>query len=229
MPNNISVRMIKIVAEGLGELAEEVVFVGGATTGLYVKNIQIAPEIRQTDDVDCIIEIQSRHSYIELEEKLRQKGFVNDQKVICRWNYRGIVVDIMPTDESILGFSNRWYSAGIANAVSIKLEASVTVSILSLPYFIGCKLEALFSRGLGDLRFSKDFEDIVFLFNYANSISDEIQRADVLLKEYIQQKCKALLQMPILKEAIFCVLPLGENEPEYIDKILQSFHNLAID
>src|SRR4028119_950961 len=33
---------------------------------------------------------------------------------LCRWQYEGISIDVMPCDESVLGFSNRWYKPGIA-------------------------------------------------------------------------------------------------------------------
>ncbi|WP_156785488.1 MULTISPECIES: hypothetical protein [Cyanophyceae] len=32
---------------------------------------------------------------------------------LCRWLYQDLIVDIMPCDAKILGFSNRWYQAGI--------------------------------------------------------------------------------------------------------------------
>jgi hypothetical protein len=28
---------------------------------------------------------------------------------MCRWRRDGVVVDVMPVDERILGFSDRWY------------------------------------------------------------------------------------------------------------------------
>ena len=42
-----NVEMLEIVAEGLGELLDEVVFVGGATVTLYVTD-PAAPEARPT-------------------------------------------------------------------------------------------------------------------------------------------------------------------------------------
>lgn len=38
-----------------------------------------------------------------------QKAPVPDVTPICRWTYDDEIVDIMPDDPSILGFSNRWY------------------------------------------------------------------------------------------------------------------------
>lgn len=84
MPADTNIKMIKTVVYGLGELSKEIVFVGGAVTELYIEDKSQISEIRQTDDVDCIIEITSRKKYADLEEQLRKQKFENDQKVICR-------------------------------------------------------------------------------------------------------------------------------------------------
>jgi len=47
--------MLKIVANKLGELNKEVVYVGGCATALLV-NDPLAMDVRTTLDVDCIIE-----------------------------------------------------------------------------------------------------------------------------------------------------------------------------
>src|ERR1017187_3777736 len=157
-----NVDLIEIVAKGLGPLRTEVVFVGGATTSFYVKD-SVVKSIRATDDVDCIIEMASRNEYYKISEKLRNSGFkevAEDKSPLCRWRFSGVLVDIMPTDPAILGFSNKWYKDGIANAQTIKLPSKIEIAILSLPYFLATKLEAFKGRGKGDYRCSNDIEDI---------------------------------------------------------------------
>ena len=222
MPLTTNVEMIKTVVAGLDELAKDVVFIGGAITELYIEDKSQISEVRQTDDVDCIIEMSSRKKYADLEEQLRKQKFVNDQKIICRWHYAGVTVDIMPTDETILGFSNRWYSEGILHSIPYEIEKGIVIQILTIPYFIGCKLEALFNRGMQDIRLSKDLEDIVFLLNYGIKVRTDNQ----VLNEYISMKCKILLDNPGLKEAIYCVLPAGENDKEFVDNIIQELHEI---
>lgn len=214
--------MIKKVADGLGDLVNEVVFVGGAVTELYIEETSQISEIRQTDDVDCIIEITSRIKYVNLEERIRKQGFENDRKMICRWHYEGITVDIMPTDPKVLGFSNQWYKEGIAHSIYFTLNKNITIRILSISYFIACKLEALFNRGMSDLRLSKDLEDIVFLLN--NNVT--ITETNPTLSNYISDKVSILLARQELREAIFCVLPFGENDPEYVDHVIAALNNL---
>jgi predicted nucleotidyltransferase len=221
MQQSTNTEMIKTVLIGLGELVNEVVFVGGAITELYVENKSQISEVRPTDDVDCIIEITSRKKYADLEDQLRKQKFENDRKIICRWHYQGVIVDIMPTDETILGFSNRWYSEGIAHSITYEIEKNKTIKLLAIPYFIGCKLEALFNRGMSDLRLSKDLEDIVFLLNYGVKVNTNNKS----LKEYISNKFEILLSKPELREAISCVLPYGENETEYVDQIIKELIN----
>ncbi len=102
--------MITIIADGLEELNEEVVYVGGVVAELYADEV-VLDEIRPTGDVDVIVQVLSRTQLPLIEEKLRQKGFQNDTSSgapICRWIYKSILLDLMPDNEKILGFSNRW-------------------------------------------------------------------------------------------------------------------------
>lgn len=119
---------IKAVNEVLIGLKQEFVFVGGATVSLYNSNPEIVSDIRPTDDVDVIIELASYGGYAEIDEKLRALGFKNDiaSGVICRYHIQGIIVDIMPTDPKVIGFSNRWYPEGFANAIDFKLDGDTT-------------------------------------------------------------------------------------------------------
>ncbi len=219
--------MIKTVVTGLGKMANDVVFVGGAITEFYIENKSLISELRQTDDVDCIIEVASRKNYSDLEEQLRKQKFENDRKIICRWHYQGIIVDIMPTDARILGFSNRWYSEGILHSISYQIDKNMAIKILSIPYFIGCKIEALFNRGMRDLRLSKDLEDIVFLINYGVKVKADTVNNNAL-KKYINNQFKILLSKSELREAIFCVLPFGENDEAYVDNIIKELTMLTI-
>jgi len=111
MPNT-NIEMLQIVAKGLGNLKSDMVFIGGAVAELYASN-PAASEIRPTMDVDCVVELSSRIANAKLEKNLRTKGFANDiskDAPICRWIYKHIKVDIMPTNPNVLGFSNIWYT-----------------------------------------------------------------------------------------------------------------------
>jgi len=164
-----NIEMIQEVAKALQELNNDVVFVGGTTVALYL-NSETAGEIRPTDDVDVIIEIFSAAKYSALSEKLLGLKFSPDlskNAPICRWKYLGIIVDIMPLDEKVLGFSNKYYKSGFKHKEELKLPNGTTIFILPLAYFLATKLEAFFNRGAKDPRFSKDLEDIVALLSEA--------------------------------------------------------------
>ncbi|MDQ6971438.1 MAG: hypothetical protein Q9M30_02195, partial [Mariprofundaceae bacterium] len=94
--------MLQEVAAGFGPLLGDIVFLGGCATGLMIVD-QAAPDIRASDDVDVIIETVTRHDYHDFSEQLRQQGFIEDRRdnaPMCRWLYKGIKVDVMPTDSS---------------------------------------------------------------------------------------------------------------------------------
>jgi len=112
MNHQNNIYRIKTVYEALDELQNTVVFVGGATVSFYAD--QQTFEVRETDDVDVIIEILNYAAHANLEEQLREKGFANDimSKVRCRYKVKGITVDIMPTTDIAMGFENLWYELG---------------------------------------------------------------------------------------------------------------------
>ena len=50
------IRAIETIALALGDLNDQVVYVGGAVVGLYVDDPG-APEVRPTKDIDVVLEI----------------------------------------------------------------------------------------------------------------------------------------------------------------------------
>ena len=69
--------------------------------------------------VDVIVELGSWADYVHLQERLRERGFQEDRSEgapLCRWVTQGIKIDVMPTREEILGFTNRWCTAAMQDA-----------------------------------------------------------------------------------------------------------------
>lgn len=209
----------------LEELATEVLFVGGAAVSLYAD--RPADEVRPTDDVDVVIELAHYKDYAALEEKLRAKGFVNDREsgVICRYIIHGIIVDVMPTEETILGFRNRWFPEGVAHAMQVKIEENYLINILSPPYFIASKLDAFSDRGDNDGRLSPDFEDIVFVLNNRTAIWEEMNTAPDNVNQYLKEKLGKLLNKPYIDEWISSHLSF--NEQRRVTFILGGLHTLT--
>ena len=147
------IRALESIAEGLKDRLTEFVFVGGAVTELYSSK-SLVDEYRPTTDVDCITQIHTRSRYYQLEDYLRSRGFRNDidSGVICRWIFKGILVDVMPTDPKILGFSNQWYDDGCNHLLSYQLPSGTWINLFAAPWYIATKTEAVLTRGNKDLR-----------------------------------------------------------------------------
>lgn len=213
MPST-NILMLQTVANGLGDLKDEMVFVGGAVAELYADN-PAASEIRPTIDVDCVIEISSRLAFARLEEKLRARGFTNDTSEgahICRWIYKNIKVDIMPTDINVLGFSNQWYEEGIEIKIAKTLPNGTEVFIFPAEYYLAAKFEAHKDRGGTDLRQSHDFEDIIYILDNCSNIIDNINNSNPNVKMYLKEECQNLLENPNITEGIESTLPYGSGE-----------------
>ncbi len=126
-----NLELLEIAAESLRPLLPEIVFVGGCATGLLVTDPGAAP-VRRTYDVDVIAEIGSYAEYTIFSERLRALGFQEDASEgapLCRWQYQGLLLDVMPLDAKILGFSNRWY----ADALRAKQRANSKVVQMVMP------------------------------------------------------------------------------------------------
>ncbi len=212
MSHRENIARIKAVHYALGELAKDVVFVGGATVSLY--STRPETETRPTDDVDIVIELLHYRDYAAIEEKLRSKGFVNDigSGIICRYIIHGIIVDVMPTSENVLGFKNKWYPEAFAHAMSLTLEEGLSVRIFSAPYFLATKLEAFFDRGENEGRFSTDFEDIVHVLNNRLTIWEEIKDEDESVKQYLKKEFQKLLDQKYIDEWISAHLEYSEQK-----------------
>jgi hypothetical protein len=210
---SVNITMLQTVANGLGELNKDIVFVGGAVAELYA-NDPAASDIRPTLDVDCVIELRTRLQHSRLEENLRTRKFVNDTSKgvpICRWVYKGILVDVMPTDENILGFSNKWYVEGIENKITKILPDGTEIFVFSPEYYLVTKFEAHKSRGGNDLRQSHDFEDIIYILDNCPDLLDSIAKANLSVKTYLREECQSLLENDSLTEGIESALPFGSD------------------
>jgi len=196
---------LAIVARRLNDLGlNDVVFVGGATIGLLLTD-EAAPKVRSTLDVDVVTPTATRSAYYALEAKLRAAGFeqpFGEGIPICRWLIEGVPVDIMPVDEALLGFSNRWYRPLVEHALPMELPTGETIRVASAPYIVATKLEAFNGRGRGDHRMSHDLEDIIVLLDGRPELGAEIASAPNDAREFIAQTFGALLRNPEFVDAI---------------------------
>jgi len=135
------------VVHKLGDLANDLVFIGGSVIGLYIKD-QNVTGIRPTKDVDCVVEATSRAEYEIISKKLRAKGFNEDSQsdVIGRFRSGPLILDVIPTDKKILGYSNRWYESGIRSSITIDLGGALKLRVFAVPYLMASKVDAFKGR-----------------------------------------------------------------------------------
>lgn len=217
---DINLMQLEAVASALGDLLPQVTFVGGSTTILLVDEAA-HHGVRKTDDVDVIIDVATQVEYHKFSKKLRDLGFREDvDGPICRWlidtTIGEVKLDAMPTDEKILGFSNRWYREAIQEAFKSTLPSGIVIRVVSPVYFLATKFEAFAGRGQGDY-FSHDLEDIVFVLENRDRFIIELMDCPDDLKKYFSQQANLLLNDDFLN-----VLPGLLSTPDSANAIKNS-------
>lgn len=197
------------VARALGDLRESLVFVGGCASGLLVTAIR-AQAIRPTDDVDMVAQAATAREYYEIEALLEARGFVHDISAdapICRWRYQGIAVDLMPSEECVLGFANRWYPLAMESAQWVTLEDDLAIRLIAAPVFVATKFEAFQGRGNNDFLMSHDLEDIITVVDGRISLQEEARQVPAELREYLASNFRDLLASSAFLDALAGHLP----------------------
>lgn len=191
------------VVQILRPLLDELVFVGGCTTGLLVTDVA-AGGIRPTKDVDAIAELASYSQYADLSDRLRALGLSEDTSEgapICRWRHGGFLIDVMPTDDKILGFANQWYVPAVRSAQTVRI-ADCDARLVTPVYFVATKLEAFRGRGKADVLASHDLEDIIAVIDGRPEIIVEIADAPTDVRRYIALEIGQLLDNKVFVEAL---------------------------
>lgn len=184
----------KKVAKALGDLNEQVVYVGGAMVSLYIDD-PAAEDIRPTKDIDLTFQVTSYAKLEALREDLVDRGFTQsaEDNVSCRFRFEDLKVDVMATEEVGWAPSNPWFKKGFERALPIQLE-EIIIRVLPLPYYLATKLAAFYNRGIKDIYSSHDLEDIVYLFNYTTTIEGQVLEAEADLKSYLKSSLKELVE-----------------------------------
>ena len=211
----INRKAIQKIAEALGPLNREVVFVGGAIVSIYI-NDPAAEDIRPTKDIDISLSVHSFAALESFRKELIQLGFVQsaDLDVICRFKYEDILVDVMNTQEIGWAPANRWFAPGFEKMQTVSIE-NQNIQILPLPYFLASKFEAYNSRGATDPRTSHDFEDIVYLFDNRTDMTEQLLEAPDDVKPYLKEQIENIMINSKMKEAIYGNLYYDMREERY--------------
>jgi hypothetical protein len=221
--------LLERAAAMLQPLLPEIVFVGGCATGLLITDPGAAA-VRGTYDVDVITEIASYADYVVFSERLRELGFQEDSREgapLCRWQHGDLVLDVMPLDAEILGFSNRWYADALRTSAAVLLPGGLTIRAITAPYFLATKFEAFRGRGLGDYFASHDLEDFVAVIDGRTSILREVQEASPDLRNFIGEAVRTLLAAPRFLDALPGYLPPDPASQARIGRLSQTLNELT--
>jgi hypothetical protein len=212
--------MLKFTARILAELKEEVVFLGGCTTGLFITDIA-APDVRNTLDIDCLVDVISVRDYHLVEKKLERRGFkkvINDDT--CRWHYEKLLrltLDVLPTRQEILGFGSPWFKAAIKNSISHQISENLIIKTVDVPHFLATKIIAFEERGNHDFLASHDFEDIVTVIDGRAEVVEDIASTYPKLKKHIVKTFADFLA----DEQFQVSLPGCLNDSKFVDGRVQ--------
>jgi hypothetical protein len=219
--------LLVAMAKKLGPLLPEFAFVGGCATALLISD-PAAAEPRITFDVDVIVEVASYAEYARLSKRLRALGFSEDSSEgapLCRWVSEGMKLDVMPDEEKILGFSNRWYAAALRRATEVSVEG-LRLRVVTSPYFIATKLDAFRGRGQGDFYASRDLEDLIAVIDGRPSLLDEVRASPLDLRTYIGRQIGALLSNTLFLDAIPAHLPGDDASQARASIVLRTLEQL---
>lgn len=217
------------VARQVQPLLGELVFVGGCATGLLITD-PASPAIRSTLDVDAIAEASSYAEYVALSERLRALGFSEDNSEgapVCRWISGKLIFDVMPRDEKVLGFSNRWYEEALRTSVAVDLEPHLRIRVISAPVFLATKLEAFRGRGKGEYLGSHDLEDAISVVDGRGDLVEEIRRGSRHLRRFLAGGFAGLLQDPRFLDALPGHLPPDPSGQARLGNLLERLEEIA--
>ena len=222
---NPNIELLSGIAHAMGPVCEQVVFVGGCATGLLISQPLVA-DARATEDVDAIVQVATLAAYHALADQLMARGFKQtmvDNTPPFRWFWHGMQLDLVPLDEKVLGFANRWYRPGFEAAVFATLPTGLVLRHLSAPYFVATKLEAFEDRGNNDVYLSHDLEDIITVVDGRYELLSELVAAPSEVRQFIAQHFQA-----VLKHTDFSnVLPGIVSQTTRSGLVLQRFAEIA--
>lgn len=219
--------LLHLAARRLGNLKDQVVYLGGCTTALFINDPQ-SLDVRATVDVDCIIDVLSLVEYHQFENQLFEKGFKKSMEddVICRFRCEEIILDVMPIDHKVLGFGNPWYKEAVQHAVDHEIAADLIIKSIPAPYFLATKFEAFKTRGNNDVSMSHDYEDIISVVSGRINIVEEIAEASFELRKNLKEEFERLLQNDQFEQTLPGHLNDGPSTMHNVQVVMKRIHDI---
>lgn len=220
---NPNLALLMAMAQAMGPLCDRVVFVGGCATGLLVDDTNLM-DVRPTEDVDAIVEVATLAGYHALVSELARRGFrqtMADNTPPFRWYWNRLQLDLVPLDEKVLGFANRWYRVGYEAAITAQLADGLALRHLSAPHFLATKFEAFKDRGQNDVYFSHDLEDILTVVEGRAAVAQELASASLDVRQHVGDSVQTLLAIPAFRNALPGLISEPEREPMVVARLVQ--------
>ena len=226
---NPNLEILEMCADALGPLCDDLVFLGGCATALLVTDAA-SPPVRVTRDIDVLAEVATAAEYHKLEKRLRERGFQVDSSKdvpICRWVGHGIFLDVMPTDERILGFGNIWYRSAVSSSIPYRLPGGAQIRLIDSVHFIATKLEAFAGRGENDFVMSHDLEDVICVIDGRPELEQEIADSAQQMRSYIGGCLGTFLADPNFVDALPGHLPGDTGSQARLPMLMEKLQRLA--
>jgi hypothetical protein len=108
-----------------------------------------------------------------------------------------LILDVMPQEEEILGFSNPWYRHAIDTAVERGLPSGARVRAASPAAIIATKLAAWKGRGKNDMLASLDLHDVLVLIDGRPELAGETAQEPQEVRQCITSELAAVTKIRI--------------------------------
>lgn len=226
---NEIVASIVSLNEKLAGTSFDYAFLGGSVLSILVNDPTI-DAIRVTKDIDVVVGVRTRSEFHREERELEARGFrhdTSDDAPICRWLADGIVVDVLPAREEVLGWRSQWFEQALQAAQVVDIEGCL-IKVVTAPFFVALKLEAFEDRGNSDFISSTDFEDVICLFNGRRNVVDEIM-AETVVCNGIRSKFSRYMQNADLEDAVLGFVQTESDPEERFRAIMSAFRRLAVE
>jgi hypothetical protein len=149
----------------------------------------------------------------------RHRGDINEARLLPVPETE-LVLDVMPTKASILGFENRWQGPAFSHAVEVQLPGGRAVRAIPPSFLLATKLEAFEGRGKLDFYESRDFEDIARLIDGRSELLTEVDAAPKDVRDYISQQLERLSLQDLFDSGLEGALPAGPEVRERVDDVV---------
>jgi len=227
MPKNqiLILKIVEKVALALGEVNDDVIYVGGSIISLYATD-EGSEQPRPTKDIDISVQISSYSEMELLREKLASKNIYPafNETVMYRYSYEDILIDFIPYEQTPLGPTNSWLKPGFKKAYSVNI-GKIQIKILPVSLFLATKWEAFKSRS-NDPRMSHDFEDIIYVIDNNLNLVDDVINAENDVQRFLKSMSNEILSHPSRNEIIECHInpyTMKERRKLIIKKLEQIF------